>query len=142
MLLKRIHCTPASEVGKVAKCKADPLIIKFEPLLARGADEGVVMAAMNSSAVHQNAVQPVLVAHRAVCFGREVLAVFNVQVELLRELISVIDLHQIQAGANIMPSLMNMPKCTDNAHSEDCEIEQLVSKTTSSELYISHNLGI
>lgn len=42
------------------------LIVKLEPLLAIGFYEGVVVAAMDTAAVHKHAVQPVEVAHGAI----------------------------------------------------------------------------
>ena len=69
-----------------------PLIIELEPLAAGGVDVRIVVAAIDAAAVHEDAVQPVLVAHRPVCIFREVLAVVDVQVQDLRKLVPVIDL--------------------------------------------------
>ena len=68
------------------------LVLKLEPVDAVGAAVRVVMPAVGAAAVHQHAVQAVLVAFAAVRVRGQVLAVADVQVQLLVELVPVVDL--------------------------------------------------
>ena len=88
--LPRLHQLPK----KCSACSdaSHPLVIKFQPALAVRLDVGVVVAAVDAAAVHEHAVQLVQVAHGAVRVLGQPLAVFQVQVQLVRELVPVIDL--------------------------------------------------
>jgi len=68
------------------------VVVELEPLAAVRADERVVVPAVHAAAVHQHAVQAVLVAHAAVGVGRQECAAARVQVQLVRELVAVVDL--------------------------------------------------
>lgn len=81
------------ECNAGAAC-AHLLIVKLAPPLAVGSDEGIVVAAVDAATVHEHAVQLVGVAHRVIGVLRQVLAVATVQVQLIRELISIVDLQQ------------------------------------------------
>ena len=51
------------------------------------------MPAVHAAAVHQHAVQAEQVAHAAVRVGRQEAPIARVQVQLVRELVAVVDLH-------------------------------------------------
>ena len=69
------------------------------------------MAAVNAAAVHENTVQPVLVADAAVCVLRQVLAVLDVQIQLFWELVPIIDLRKVRVMSwkilgDVMPAAL------------------------------------
>ena len=68
------------------------LVLELKPVDAVGAAILVVVPAVGAAAVHQHAVQAVLVAFAAVRVRGQVLAVADVEVQLLIELIPVVDL--------------------------------------------------
>ncbi len=74
------------------------LVLELEPVDAVGAAVLVVVAAVGAAAVHQHAVQAVLVALAAVRVRGQVFAVADVQVQLLVELIPVVDLRSGTRG--------------------------------------------
>mmetsp|Transcript_10351 Transcript_10351/g.18752 ORF Transcript_10351/g.18752 Transcript_10351/m.18752 type:complete len:552 (-) Transcript_10351:1279-2934(-) len=83
----------------------DTLIFKPVPLLATGPDECVVVATVHAAAMDQHTVQSVAVANLPVRIWTEVLSVPNVQVQLIRKLIAIIDLHHNVAHEVILKAL-------------------------------------
>lgn len=68
------------------------VIVKLEPLGAVWVDKRIVVSAMHTAAVHQHAVQAVLVGRAAVGIGAEVLVALLVEVKLLVKFIAIVDL--------------------------------------------------
>lgn len=80
------------------------LIVKAQPGLAVGATVRIVVAAVRAAAVHQHAVQLVLVLLGRVAVLRQVFAVAHIKVQHLLKLIPVVDLCTAQLCAQYAKS--------------------------------------
>ena len=67
--------------------------------------ERIVMPPVNAPAMYQYTMKSVLVTYTFVCFWHEILAVADVQVELFRELVPVVNLHHGVAMKVILEAL-------------------------------------
>lgn len=97
-------CLPASPAQEAAPRL---LVFEFEPVDAVRAAVLVVVAAVGAAAVHQHAVQAILVALAAVRVRGQVLSVADVQVQLLVELVPVIDLRSGVMGIKLLYGLQH-----------------------------------
>jgi hypothetical protein len=77
----------------------DTFVLKAEPLGAVGADKSIVVAAVDASAVHKDAVELKLVPDAPICVGAQILPVADIQIQLFIELIPVVDL---RAAADLL----------------------------------------